>query len=217
MCRPVIALFNHHPECSNQCCDGMIKALSPYYDFKIFSVNDIAPDMFDDIDIVAFPGGIGDADSHYKFFTRRFARQLEKYIDDGGRYLGICMGAYWTDNWYFDLIGDVRAVQYIKRPTSEIKRSHSTTAKVNWQGTEEHMFFYDGCALLCPPDDDSIKVVATYSNGDPMAIFRGRVGIIGCHLEADEFWFDKSHLKNYWHKYEHHNLLLKFVDELMQQ
>ena len=171
--------------------------------------------MFDGIDIVAFPGGIGDADSHYKFFTRRFANQLAKYIDDGGRYLGICMGAYWTDQWYFDLIGDVRAVQYIKRPTSEIKRSHSTTARVNWQGTEQDMFFYDGCALLNL--DFDTKVVATYSNGDAMAIFRGRVGIIGCHPEADESWYDKKHLKKYWNKCEHHNLLLNFVDELMQQ
>ena len=215
MFKPVIALFSHHPECSNQCCEAMIKALSSYYNFKIFSEHDIAPGMFDGVDIVAFPGGIGDADSHYKFFTRRFANQLAKYIDDGGRYLGICMGAYWTDQWYFDLIGDVRAVQYIKRPTSEIKRSHSTTARVNWQGTEQDMFFYDGCALLNL--DSDTKVVATYSNGDAMAIFRGRVGIIGCHPEADESWYDKKHLKKYWNKYEHHNLLLNFVDELMQQ
>ena len=193
----------------------MMKALSSYYNFRIFSEHDIAPDMFDGVDIVAFPGGIGDADSHYKFFTRRFANQLAKYIDEGGRYLGICMGAYWTDQWYFDLIGDVRAVQYIKRPTSEIKRSHSTTAKVNWQGTEQDMFFYDGCALLNL--DSNTKVVATYSNGDAMAIFRGRVGIIGCHPEADESWYDKKHLKKHWNKYEHHNLLLKFVDDLMQQ
>jgi glutamine amidotransferase-like uncharacterized protein len=215
MFKPVIALFNHHPECSNQCCEAMMKALSSYYNFRIFSEHDIAPDMFDGVDIVAFPGGIGDADSHYKFFTRRFANQLAKYIDEGGRYLGICMGAYWTDQWYFDLIGDVRAVQYIKRPTSEIKRSHSTTARVNWQGTEQDMFFYDGCALLNL--DSDTKVVATYSNGDAMAIFRGRVGIIGCHPEAEESWYDKKHLKKYLNKYEHHNLLLKFVDELMQQ
>jgi len=215
MFKPVIALFSHHPECSNQCCEAMMKALSSYYNFRIFSEHDIAPDMFDGVDIVAFPGGIGDADSHYKFFTRRFANQLAKYIDEGGRYLGICMGAYWTDQWYFDLIGDVRAVQYIKRPTSEIKRSHSTTAKVNWQGTEQDMFFYDGCALLNL--DSNTKVVATYSNGDAMAIFRGRVGIIGCHPEADESWYDKKHLKKHWNKYEHHNLLLKFVDDLMQQ
>ena len=215
MFKPVIALFSHHPECSNQCCEAMIKALSSYYNFRIFSEHDIASDMFDGIDIVAFPGGIGDADSHYKFFTRRFANQLAKYIDEGGRYLGICMGAYWTDQWYFDLIGDVRAVQYIKRPTSEIKRSHSTTARVNWQGTEQDMFFYDGCALLNL--DSDTKVVATYSNGDAMAIFRGRVGIIGCHPEAEESWYDKKHLKKYLNKYEHHNLLLKFVDELMQQ
>ena len=215
MFKPVIALFIHHPECSNQCCEAMMKALSSYYNFRIFSEHDIAPDMFDGVDIVAFPGGIGDADSHYKFFTRRFANQLAKYIDEGGRYLGICMGAYWTDQWYFDLIGDVRAVQYIKRPTSEIKRSHSTTAKVNWQGTEQDMFFYDGCALLNL--DSNTKVVATYSNGDAMAIFRGRVGIIGCHPEADESWYDKKHLKKHWNKYEHHNLLLKFVDDLMQQ
>ena len=172
--------------------------------------------MFDGISIVAFPGGIGDADRHYKFFTRRFGNQLAKYIDDGGRYLGICMGAYWTDQWYFDLIGDIRAVQYIKRPTADIKRPYATVAKVNWQGTQHEMFFYDGCALLCDNDPD-VKVVATYANGDPMAIFKGRVGIIGCHPEANEFWYDKPYLKKHWHKYYHHKLLLEFVDELMKQ
>lgn len=193
----------------------MIKALEPHYNFKIFTEEDIKKGMFDGIDIVAFPGGIGDSDSYYNFFRRKIANIIAEYVENGGRYLGICMGAYWAGEHYFDLIGNIRAVQYIKRPKTDIKRSYSTVARVNWQGTEHDMFFYDGCALVCP--DYDVKVIATYSNGDPMAIMKNRIGLIGCHPEADEFWFDKPYLKKHWHKYEHHNLLLKFVDELMQQ
>ena len=193
----------------------MIKALEPHYNFKIFTEENIKKGMFDGIDIVAFPGGIGDSDSYYNLFRRKIANIIAEYVENGGRYLGICMGAYWAGEHYFDLIGNIRAVQYIKRPKTDIKRSYSTVARVNWQGTEHDMFFYDGCALVCP--DYDVKVIATYSNGDPMAIMKNRIGLIGCHPEADEFWFDKPYLKKHWHKYEHHNLLLKFVDELMQQ
>ena len=49
------------------------------------------------------------------------------------------------------------------------------------------MFFYDGCVF--DGDQDRFHTVARYSNGDPMAIIQGNVGIIGCHPESEEFWY----------------------------
>jgi hypothetical protein len=207
-----IALFKHHPECSTQCCDGMIEALLPNYDFKIFSENEIQEGMFDGIDIVAFPGGIGDADRYYDFFRRRIANIVADYIEDGGYYLGICMGAYWAGSHYFDILKDVDAVQYIKRQNADIRRSFSTVAPIDWSGSSHSMFFYDGCALI--GDESRFDTIARYANGDPMAIIQGRIGLIGCHPEAQEFWYEKPYMKKHWHKNEHHKILLDFVDKL---
>ena len=144
-----IALFLHDPECSEDCVNAMVKALSPNYNIKLFSEDDFNDiNFFNGIDVIAFPGGIGDSDSCYKFFTRRTANRIAKFVEDGGFYLGICMGAYWADQWYFDLIDDVRAVQYIKRPNADVKRSYGTVATVDWKGKQEKMYFYDGVHWL---------------------------------------------------------------------
>jgi len=87
---------------------------------------------------------------------------------------------------------------------------------VTWNGQQETMFFYDGCALV--GDTTKFKTIATYANGDPMAIIQNRIGIIGCHPESQQYWYEKprQYIKEYWHQGRHHNLLLKFVDELVQ-
>lgn len=195
----------------------MIEALSPEYDIRIFDIDE--PGFFhnlkDNFEIVAFPGGIGDADSYDKFFRRRAANALAEFVERDGRYLGICMGAYWSSDWYFDILDGARAEQYIKRPNTTIRRSYSTVAKVNWKGQEEHMFFYDGCSIV--GDESKFKTIARYENGDPMAIIQKNVGIIGCHPESKKYWFEgkRSYIKEYWHEGRHHKILLDFVNELM--
>ena len=53
-------------------------------------------------------------------------------------------------------------------------------------------------------------------NDDPMAIIQNNIGIIGCHPEATKHWFDGySWMRNKYHN--HHNLLLEFVNELMEK
>ena len=49
-----------------------------------------------------------------------------------------------------------------------------------------------------------------------MAIIQNNIGLIGCHPESDEYWYDKPYLKKYWHNFIHHKLLLDFVDKLMK-
>lgn len=213
-----MALFLHHPECSEDCVKAMVDVLSVNYKIKIFEEKDLDDDnFFNDLDIIAFPGGIGDSDSYIDFFTRTRANRIANFISNGGHYLGICMGAYWGGSRYFDLLDSVDATQYIKRPNAKVRRSFGTVAEVEWDGSKEYMYFYDGCSLV--GDESKFETVARYANGDPMAIIQGRVGLIGCHPEAPLWWYEKpwQYINKHWNNGRHHSLLLNFVNKLVEK
>ena len=170
--------------------------------------------MLQDATVIAFPGGIGDADRYHDFFRRRSANLIADFVEQGGHYLGICMGAYWAGSHYFDILDSVDAVQYIKRPGADIRRSYGTVSNVTWLSQQETMYFYDGCALI--GDETKFETVARYANGDPMAIIQNRVGIIGCHPESQKYWYEApyKYINQYWHHGRHHSLLLDFVNRL---
>jgi len=208
-----LALFHHQPECSIECCNGMIRALSPEYEIKLFTVHDDLNEILNDVGMVAFPGGIGDSERYFDFFSRTRANLISSFLNNGGKYLGICMGAYWAGPRYFDILDGLDAVQYIKRPTAEIRRSYGTVADIEWLGQKEKMFFYDGCTFTGTGRYDTI---AKYANDESMAIIQGNVGIIGCHPESEEFWFEDpyQYINKHWHKGKHHQLLIDFVNRL---
>jgi glutamine amidotransferase-like uncharacterized protein len=213
--KPKIALFLHHPRCSIQCGNGIIEALSDEYTFKIFTKHPVEKDFFDDVDLVAFPGGEGDSESWHHLFNNNGERILN-FLNNGGKYLGICMGAYWAGSHYFNILEDVDAVQYIIRPNACTKRPHAKAMPITWKGEEHKMFFFDGCALA--GDESKFKTIARYSNGDPMAIIQKNIGIIGCHPESTPIWYTyHSWMKNHYHDGVQHKLLLDFVNELMEK
>jgi glutamine amidotransferase-like uncharacterized protein len=169
--------------------------------------------VLNDVDGIVFPGGIGDSDSYHDFFTRSKANKIAEFLSGNGRYIGICMGAYWAGSRYFDFLDGLDAVQYIKRPTAEIRRSYGTVADIEWLGQKEKMFFYDGCTFV---GEGKYELVSTYLNNEPMAIIQGNLGLIGCHPESLLYWYEKpyQYINRYWHNEKHHNILLNFVDKL---
>ena len=212
-----LALFMRHPECYEDCAYAMVHALSSEYQIRIFEEKELDDDnFFDHLDVIAFPGGIGDSDTYANFFTRTRANRIAEFISGGGCYLGICMGAYWAGSRYFDILDAVNPVQYIKQPNADVKRSYGTVASITWNTQPEHMYFYDGCALV--GDETKFKTIARYANGDPMAIIQDKIGLIGCHPESEAFWYDSySWLKGKYHNGEQHKLLLEFTNRLMEK
>ena len=211
--KPKVILYLDHPRCSVQSCHGIIRALSPKYEVDIFQQYEIKESNFKKYDIIAFPGGIGDSDS-FDTTLRGKMDVIKNQITKGKKYLGICMGAFWAGHHYFDILDGVKCEQYIKRHNSDVRRPFSTIAPVLWEGKKYNMFFYDGCSLV--GDNSKFETIATYVNSDPMAIIQNNIGLIGCHPESDEYWYDKPYLKKYWHNFVHHQLLLDFVDKLIK-
>ena len=204
-----IALFVAHPYCSIQGYNGTIHALESKYKFKLFTKHKVEDNFFDDVDAVMFGGGFGDSDS-YKHLLKQNAKQVRRFVDSGGKYIGICMGGYWAGSSYFNILDGCDTVQYITRPNTDTRRPHAKDLDVMWQGNKEKMFFYDGFAVT----DGDYEVVSRYMNGDAMAIIQNNIGIIGCHPEATSYWYDSySWMKG---KYQSkHHLLLDFVDRTM--
>ena len=193
-----------------------MRALSPHYDFKIFTKHDLEEDFFDDVDIICFPGGIGDSDS-FDYLLKSNKDRIEKFLLGGGKYLGICMGAYWAGPHYFDILKNIQAEQYIRRPGTDTRRPHAKGQPVLWKGQEESMFFYDGCSLVGSGVNHS-DVWAVYPNGDAMALIQNNIGIIGCHPESDRHWYESySWMPRHWHEGRHHALFLEFVNKLMKK
>jgi hypothetical protein len=212
--KPTIALFIADPKCSVQSGNGIIQALGNNYKFKLFSKNPLEKDFFDNVDIVAVPGGFGDAASYNTLFKHN-ANRVKDFVRQGGSYLGICMGAYWAGKHYLNMLDGIDAVQYIRRPKTDTRRPHAKAQTVLWAGQEEQMFFYDGCALV-GPKINSCDIWSLYPNGDPMAIIQDNIGLIGCHPESESFWYDSySWMRIYWHEGRHHELFLDFVNELV--
>ena len=213
--KPTIALFLYDPKCSVQSGNGIMKALGQHYNFKIFSKSALESNFFDNVDMIAVPGGFGDADTFTQLFKHN-GNRVRKFINRGGRYLGICMGAYWAGSHYLNILDEVDAVQYITQPGTDTRRPHAKNLGVTWQGEPTKMFFYDGCSLV--GNRHKFTTVATYANGDPMAIYQKRIGLIGCHPEAEQFWYDSySYMRGKWPGSVQHELLLDFANELMHK
>jgi hypothetical protein len=209
--KPTIALFVADPYCSVQSANGVIKALGNNYTFKLFSKSEVEDGFFDGVDIVAVPGGFGDADSFDRLFEANQS-SVKTFVTNGGKYLGICMGAYWAGSYYLDLLDSVDAVQYITQPNADTRRPHAKDINIIWQGHPNRMFFYDGCTLV--GDASKFTTIATYANGDAMAVIQNNIGLMGCHPEAEQCWYD-SYTWLHGKYISKHSLLLKFVNQLM--
>jgi len=209
------AIFMHQPMCSIQGGNAIMSALESKYRFKIFTKHSLEEDFFDNVELVIFPGGFGNSDS-FDYLLKLNGDRIKQFVSDGGKYLGICMGAYWAGSYYFNMLDSCDAVQYYKRPTADTRRPHTKNISVVWNGQPDKMFYNDGCALI--GDTTKFETIATYANGDPMAIIQNNLGLIGCHPESELYWYDAyKQMRGQYHNGSHHKLLLEFTNNLMER
>jgi len=189
--KPTIALFIHDPQCETDCALAMIQGLLPDFEIRTFGIEELDLNFLHMHDVVAFPGGMGDSDDFHDIFDEIQVEMVQQYVAEGGKYFGICMGAYWAGPHYFDLVEDLEVEQYINQPNADIFTDKPAVAHVSYDGVPQLMYFYDGCAIL---GNDIDTVLATYANGDAMAAIQGNVGMFGCHPEALEWWYTEGGL-----------------------
>jgi len=211
--KPTLAIFIHDPQCETECALGMIDGLVRDFDIRTFGIDQLTIQFLHQFDAVCFPGGMGDSEDFHTIFNEDHIWDVQHYVAEGGKYFGICMGAYWAGPHYFDLVTELEVTQYIALDGCEIETDGPTVAQVLFDGIEEVMYFYDGCAIL----GADMQVVATYETGDAMAAIQGNVGMFGCHPEALDWWYTEGDMDAEYYDPQHAQLMRNFVHELLAQ
>ncbi|WP_241241097.1 BPL-N domain-containing protein [Burkholderia cenocepacia] len=145
------------------------------------------------------PGGGQDIPGAAASIGRNERRAVRRYVANGGRYLGLCMGAYLAGAQGFGLVaGDIDAE--VDRPGSTLHGIADTVTPVVWRGKKRWIYFQDGARLPVAPIGSGGIVLAIYPNKDIAAATyrygKGRVGLAGPHPEADESWYRQNGLTN---------------------
>lgn len=228
--KPLFLVYIDHPMCSIDCADGIAEVLnrSGLYEARFIGPDSpdrtpLSKEILEEADCVVFGGGLGDSD---QFDDRLldYRSLIRNYVAKGGRYLGICMGSYFAGYHYFDLLANnTKAVQYVTRPDSTVKRETYDVVTLSWEGKDKTLYFHDGAAFVPSKGFKTISgdVIAKYQNGDAAALIqdykKGRVAVVGPHPEAHSWWFySQSRIHNRWHDCVHHDLALDLVSRLMQ-
>ena len=226
--KPLILVYTDNPMCSLACSDAICSILNRTNKYTAMMWGpDSYPklngfNLLNKADCIIFPGGEGDADQ-FDNILYKYKKNIKNYIEKGGKYLGICMGSYFAGKQFFDILGEHTGyAQYIKRPNSTINKTGATTLKIKWKDDNIEIYFHDGAAFFPTDDNFKAKIYALYPNGDIGAMIqsygKGKVGVIGPHPEAQKWWFySQSKIKNKWHDCMHEELLIEFVNDLMNK
>jgi hypothetical protein len=107
---------------------------------------------------------------------------LRRYLRAGGRYWGVCGGAFLAARLG---IVPVRVETYSSNPRPHLE-------KVRWYGRLRWMFYQGGPRFIRTSPDAPIKVIAIYSDGSIAAfvhrVGKGKVIVTGPHPEATRSW-----------------------------
>lgn len=158
---------------------------------------DITDKTLSKYDIYVQPGGGQDISGAFNSIGDERAEAIRNYVDRGGRYIGLCMGAYLAGGSFIALIDDDPDSE-VRRPGFPVKNIKDASVIVDWLGKQENIFYQDGPYLLPKNSDPKYKKIASYENGD-LAIARysygrGLVILTGPHPEANNAWFDDAEI-----------------------
>lgn len=115
-------------------------------------------------------------------FKRSVLPALRRYLRAGGRYWGVCGGAF--------LAARLGLIPATAAPYSSNSRPH--LEKVRWYGHRRWMYYLNGPYFTPTSRRTGIKVIARYSNGSIAALAysfgEGKVIVAGPHPEARRSW-----------------------------
>lgn len=156
---------------------------------------DITPETLSHYDVYVQPGGGQDIPAALRRLGDRRVEAIRRFVQQGGRYLGLCMGAYLADASNIGLIQDDLDSE-VGRPGFEADTVDDYAVDTWWHGRRNSVFYQDGPYFPASSESPGYRAIATYANGD-VAVARydlghGTVVLTGPHPEADESWFDDA-------------------------
>ncbi|KRA04631.1 BPL-N domain-containing protein [Pseudomonas sp. Root569] len=195
-----VAIYRGPAGCAD-CSENVktaLQRLNPNYQIDFVGADepiDITPHTLARYDLYVQPGGGQDIPGALDSLGDERAEAIRDYVAKGGRYLGLCMGAYLADDNNLGLIPHALDTE-AGRPGFEVTGIDDAAVRVTWAGQADHVFYQDGPYFPKPSADAPYKTLATYHNGDVAAARyayqKGVVVLSGPHPEAGQEWFENA-------------------------
>ena len=149
---------------------------------------------------VAFvvPGTGDDIEAMRVAFNRTVGPALRAYLRNGGRYWGICGGAYLAVRHYWATEDDQVAALGIVPADAETYGDGDAARleRVRWNGSFRRLYFQSGPSFTLAGRPPGARVLATYADGSIAALSyrygKGKIILSGPHPEATEDWLDED-------------------------
>lgn len=136
-------------------------------------------------------------------FTEASRNALKRYLQEGGRYLGICGGGFlaspgWEENGKW-----VRTLGILPADVEDLDEDRSPRAlPIRWGGATSLLYFQGGPVFVPQESSRDLRIVATYEDGRVAALFcsygRGWMAVSGPHPEARESWREGMEASSAW-------------------
>ncbi|AZE74031.1 hypothetical protein C4K00_3818 [Pseudomonas synxantha] len=195
-----VAIYRGPAGCAD-CSENVKTALqriNPNYQIDFVGADepiDITPHTLARYDLYVQPGGGQDIPGALDSLGDERAEAIRDYVAKGGRYLGLCMGAYLADDNNLGLIPQALDTE-AGRPGFEVTGIDDAAVRVTWAGQADHVFYQDGPYFPKASAAAPYKTLATYHNGDVAAARyvyqKGVVVLSGPHPEAGQEWFENA-------------------------
>lgn len=162
-------------------------------------VNDLnaLPVLLDKARVFIVGGTDDDVQPLLEAFTPRTRQALRTYLENGGRYLGVCGGAFLASaGWHDD--GEFFPALNLTPAESDAYDDDFAPKiyPVTWLGEKRHMYYQAGPEFALRPDAEHTRIIARYHNGQPAALINayghGKVAVSGPHPEAPSTWQDQA-------------------------
>jgi len=195
---------------SSGICDGCAEALSKMLFTAGIHSQILGPEQLKSAvgpnDLLIIGGGVPFADGEETIKQDLLKvgafKWLKNHIYNGGRYIGICAGAYLTEEWIDKNANDHGLNIFPGKIGNYTKDEKAKLMSVQWKSTNKNrLVFFEFGPYLHPDPSATVKVYARFNQDNSPAALTypygsGKVGLISPHLEADQPWFDMYKLNN---------------------
>jgi len=195
-----VAIYRGPAGCAD-CSENVktaLQRLNPNYQIDFVGADepiDITPHTLARYDLYVQPGGGQDIPAALDSLGDARAEAIRGYVAKGGRYLGLCMGAYLADDNNLGLIPQALDTE-AGRPGFEVAGIDDAAVRVTWDGQPDSVFYQDGPYFPKASAAAPYRTLATYRNGDVAAARyayqKGVVVLSGPHPEAGQEWFENA-------------------------
>jgi glutamine amidotransferase-like uncharacterized protein len=197
-----VAIYRGPAACEDcsETVERALAAISGKYAVEFIGPNedlDISAAALEGIELYVQPAGGQDIEGALDSLGEDGQAAIRAFVAGGGKYLGLCMGAYLADTDNLGLVPFAMEseVGRVRFPVTTIE---DAAIEVLWSGKQDWVFYQDGPYLTAVESHPAFFAIGSYLNGD-LAAARfgygdGLVVLSGPHPEADRSWYEEAEL-----------------------